>query len=251
MHSTTALQFSHWWEAALSFLYPNLCQICQDKRATAQEGYVCQECRSARGAISWIRPPLCQRCGLPYAGAITTEFECANCREITFYFSYARAAAAARGLVLEVVHRYKYQRALWFEPFLAGLLIQQAEPVLRAGKWDCVVPVPLHPLKQREREFNQAERMARALAAATALPVQTHWLQRAVATRTQTLLSRMERAANVGNAFRFCGDRPLRGERIVLVDDVFTTGATVNACAKLLRRNGSGEVCVWTVARGL
>lgn len=240
-----------WFEAALGFFYPNVCQICHGERAGAHEGYVCERCWSAPGAIKFIVPPFCDRCGLPFEGEITTKFECSNCRELDLEFKSARAAVAARGLVLDVIHRYKYYGALWFEPFLADLLIRQAAPVLKPGDWDLIVPVPLHPVKKREREFNQAERLARRLSAAINIPVDVRVLQRSSATRTQTLLSRKERAANVAKAFRLRKGRVLNGQRIVLLDDVLTTGATCSACAKVLRANGSGDVCVWTVARGL
>jgi ComF family protein len=153
--------------------------------------------------------------------------------------------------VLEVIHRYKYQRALWFEPFLAELLLQRAQPELGPQHWDWLVPVPLHPTKQREREFNQAERLARHLSRATQIPVNGRLLRRVLPTRTQTLLSREERQANVRNAFVYCGRQPLNGQRLVLIDDVLTTGATTGACARVLRAAGAAEVCVWTVARGL
>jgi ComF family protein len=158
---------------------------------------------------------------------------------------------AARDPVLEVIHRYKYHRALWFEPFLAELLIRVAGPVLGGQGSDMIVPVPLHPAKQREREFNQAERLARRLGSATQIPVNRRLLRRVVPTRTQTLLSRPERLANVRNAFALRAGQRLNGERIVLVDDVFTTGATTSACAKVLMAAGAGEVCVWTLARGV
>ena len=122
---------------------------------------------------------------------------------------------------------------------------------MRPDKWDYIVPVPLHHLKQREREFNQAERLARRLGRALKIPVQTNLLKRHVPTRTQTLLSRPERAANVRHAFALGKLRRLGGARIVLVDDVLTTGATTSACARVLRTAGAADVCVWTVARGL
>jgi competence protein ComFC len=234
--------------AALSFLYPEVCQLCGRARATSAEGFVCGRCR---GQVRFIRPPFCERCGLSYEGDITRPFECANCRDLELHFCSARSAVRAAGPVLEAIHRYKYQRALWFEPFLAGLLIHEAAPELRREKWDWLVPVPLHATKQREREFNQAERLAARLGLATGIPVNADLLQRVVPTRTQTLLTRQERAANVHNAFVPRRGRRLNGERIVLLDDVFTTGATTSACAKALRSVGAGEVCVWTAARGL
>ena len=241
----------NWSEAALGFFYPNACQICGVARANAQEGYVCANCWSGRGAIQFIVPPLCERCGLPFKGDITTTFECANCREMELHFEFARAAVAARGLVLEVIHRYKYQHALWFEPFLADLLIRRAGPVLSKADWDLIVPVPLHPLKRREREFNQAERLARRLSIATGIPMNLRVLKRVEPTRTQTELTRAQRTENVRGAFAPCSEVTFQGERVLLLDDVLTTGATTSACAQMLRRHGAGRVGVWTVARGL
>ena len=189
--------------------------------------------------------------GLPYEGDITATFECANCREMDLHFRRARSAVAATGLALEIIHRYKYQQALWFEPFLADLLGQAAGTALRSESWDLIVPVPLHPLKEREREFNQAERLARCLGRVVGLPVDARLLRRVEFTRTQTLLTRTERAANVRRAFTVVPGRKLHGERVVLLDDVLTTGATTSACARALQKAGAGEVCVWTVARGL
>jgi ComF family protein len=234
--------------AALGFLYPELCQLCREERATPADGFVCANCRAG---VRFIVAPFCDRCGLPFDGAITTRFECANCRELELHFCSARSAVIAKGAVLDAIHRYKYQRALWFEPFLAGLFIRQAASELKSGRWDLITPVPLHPAKLREREFNQARRLATRLGAEVDLPVDAQMLQRTVPTRTQTLLTREQRAANVRNAFSMRDGRRLNGERVVLVDDVFTTGATTSACAKVLRKAGAGEVCVWTLARGL
>ena len=160
--------FQTWLNVGLGFLYPEICQLCGEQRATAREGFVCARCWSH---VRFIKPPFCERCGLPFEGDLTTPFECANCREMKLHFSAARSAVVAHGAVLEIIHRYKYQRALWFEPFLAGLLLREAVPALRGQNWDLIVPVPLHPLKQREREFNQAERLAAHLGAAVEIPV--------------------------------------------------------------------------------
>jgi competence protein ComFC len=235
-------------DIAVGFIYPNVCQLCGAQRATSAEGFVCSRCWQG---VRFIKPPFCKRCGLPSQGALTTEFECTNCREMKLHFRSARSAVVLRGLVQEVVQRYKYKRALWFEPFLADLLIREALPELREEKWDLIVPVPLHPAKKRQREFNQAERLATFLSAAAAIPMDTTLLRRVSRTETQTKLSRDKRAENMRNAFTMRKRRKLQGERILLFDDVFTTGATTNACAAVLRAAGAGEVSVWTVARGL
>lgn len=235
-------------DSALGFIYPNVCQICGSERAMPAEGFVCSRCWHQ---VTFIVPPFCERCGLPYPGELTAPFECTNCRDMDLHFSSARSAVSARGMVLEVIHRYKYQRALWFEPFLADLLIRAALPQLRGQHWDWIVPVPLHPAKKRQREFNQAEHLAGHLGAATKIPLNASLLKRIAATQTQTRLTRQQRAENMRNAFALQTPGKLNGERIVLFDDVFTTGATTNACAKVLRTAGAQEVCVWTLARGL
>jgi ComF family protein len=201
--------------------------------------------------VRFIKPPFCERCGLPFAGDLTTAFECSNCREMELHFRFARSAVAAGGVILDVIHRYKYQQALWFEPFLADVFLRQALPELNRQQWDWVVPVPLHSAKRREREFNQAARIATHLSEATRIPLNENLLLRAVPTKTQTLLTREQRAANVRKAFAMRPGLRLNGERVILVDDVFTTGATTSACAGVLRAAGASDVCVWTVARGL
>jgi competence protein ComFC len=134
---------------------------------------------------------------------------------------------------------------------LAGWLIQQAAPQLAGQDWECIVPIPLHPVKQREREFNQAQRLANRLSRATRIPMNSRVVRRAAPTRSQTLLSRAERQENMRNAFKLRDGARLAGGRVLLVDDVFTTGATAGACAGALLQGGASEVCVWTVARGV
>lgn len=237
-----------WLEAALAFVYPEACQICGKAHATPEEGFLCTRCRRN---IELILPPFCERCGLPYPGEITNAFTCANCHDTELYFTCARSVIAAKGMALDIIHDYKYRRALWFEPLLAELLIREAGPALREEKWDGIVPVPLHSLRQAEREFNQAERLSRRLGRALNIPVNARLLRRTIPTRTQTKLTREERAENVRRAFSAVPGADCRGQRVIVFDDVLTTGATTNACARVLRACGAAEVCVWTLARGL
>jgi ComF family protein len=243
-----AKPFQKWLDVGLGFFYPEVCRLCEAEPATAKDGFVGARCRSQ---ARFIQPPFCERCGLPFEGDITTPFECANCREMELRFSSARSAVVARGVVLEAIHRFKYQRQLWFEYFLAGLFLREAVPALRGQNWNLIVPVPLHPVRQREREFNQAERLAACLSAALKIPLNQKLLRRVAPTATQTLLTRQQRAANMRGAFALRPGVRLNGEQVILVDDVFTTGATTSACAQVLRAAGAGDVCVWTVARGL
>lgn len=236
------------FRGVLGLVYPETCQICQGERASAASGFVGGKCWAQ---VRFIRPPFCERCGLPYAGDITTQFVCANCQDLTLHFSSARSAVVAKTAVLEAIHRFKYSRSLWFENFLADLLLRAAVPVLKTQDWDLIMPVPLHPLKLREREFNQAQRLALHLSQATKIPLHEKELRRVQPTATQTLLNREQRAANMKGAFIVAKPAGLAKRRIILVDDVLTTGATTNACALALKQAGAADVCVWTVARGL
>lgn len=243
-----ALRIKSGTDAVLALVYPEVCQVCLSRRAGPLEGYVCSTCA---GDVRWIQPPFCDCCGKPVGGDVTTRFVCADCREASPGFSRARSVAIARGTLLEVIHRYKYNGSVWHESFLADLLKKRAAPELRPLEWDCIVPVPLWPARERERGFNQAERLARHLSRETAIPLNSSLVRRVRPTPTQTHLGREERHKNVAGAFAVLRNASLSAKRVVLVDDVLTTGATTGACARALVRAGAAEVCVWTVARGI
>jgi competence protein ComFC len=179
-------------------------------------------------------PPFCARCGLPFQGELTTKFECTNCREMELHFSSARSAVVAKTVVLEAIRCFKYLRHLWFGNFLADLLIREAGSELRRQRWDFIVRVPLHSLKQREREFNQAKILGRHSSTAAQIPLNAKLHRRVSPTVTQTRLTKQQRAENMRGAFAVPDGVKLSGEKIVLLDDVFTTGATTSACARAL-----------------
>ncbi len=194
----------------------------------------------------------CQRCGESYEGDIEGMFRCSNCAGRTWYISRARAAYRAEKKVREILHEFKYQRQFHHLPCLAGWLQEgferfyQQEP---EDRWDGLVPVPLYPVRRRERGFNQAEELARMLGKSTGLPV-LDVLTRIKKTETQARLRRSERLRNQLNAFDLKSGFDLRGKRLLIIDDVFTTGATINACARILKKAGAGDLAALTVARG-
>ena len=235
-----------WSEAALALVYPPVCQICHAERAVPRWGWVGPRCRREAKPVL---PPFCHRCGLPFEGALSGAFECGNCHDADLSFESVRAAVLAEGVVRKVVHRFKYDGAIWFRPFLGRLLVQAARPALSNGHWDVLVPVPLHPTREREREFNQAEVLARFLGERVGVPVRTDLVERVHETPTQTHLGREARQENVRRAFRAIAGRSVKGASVVVVDDVLTTGSTTDAVARQLRRLGAERVCVWVVAR--
>jgi ComF family protein len=165
------------------------------------------------------------------------------------HFVSARSAVAARGPVLDAIHRYKYNAQMWFEDFLSELLVSASREWFQKNSCAALVPVPLFSTRRRERGFNQAERLAIRLGKAVNVPVNAKILKRTIPTPSQTRLSRTERAENMRNAFALKRSGRYEGAKFALIDDVFTTGATTSACAKLLLKAGAESVAVWTVAR--
>lgn len=232
--------------AALDLLFPRNCQACGQPLTEKEHGVICGVCLAT---VKWIEPPCCLRCSLPFCGAVEGPFECGYCKEMEFHFSGAVAAALARGVVRLAIHEFKYNGKLYFAPHLVDWIVTAGCARVDWSAVDGIVPIPLHPRKQREREFNQAEILADALGKAFKKPVWNRCLRRVRDTPTQTHLNRQERIANLRRAFAVRPDTALKRARVLLVDDVFTTGATLDACAKVLRKAGAADVRVLTVAR--
>lgn len=237
-----------WTRRALDLVYPRNCQFCLEPLEETDIGVICPACL---GKAKWIEPPFCRRCALPFSGKLTEPFDCGYCHKLRFHFTRAIAACRAEGIVRDCIHRFKYHRQMYFEQHLAGWLIAAGQRWIDWTQVDAIVPVPLFPRKQRQREFNQAECLSRALARAVHVPVAARSLRRVKETSTQTRLDAESRRANVRDAFTARPGPELEGKRLVLVDDVFTTGATLDACARILRQEGARDVIALTVARGV
>lgn len=192
-----------------------------------------------------IRPPVCRRCGKPLRGAPDLVFTCIPCRHRRTSFSCARAAGIYDGPLRDAIHALKFGRCQALAEPLGRLMAEVAatDSRLRA---DLVVPVPLHPRRRRERGFNQAELLADEMAAYLRLPVQADLLRRARPTKSQIELSRGARRDNVRAAF--AADGRCGPGRVLLVDDVMSTGFTAGECARTLRAAGAREVAVVTAA---
>ena len=219
--------------ALTDLFYPQRCVGCE-KRAS---DLLCSACF---GALPEIGRPRCGRCGMPTA---FETFVCEECKNIDFGFESAQAPLRYEGVGKEIVHVLKYHGYTRIVERLAAPLMLGA---LDGGhQFVAVVPVPLHRSRLRRRGFNQAELLARSVARKINAPV-SDTLQVVRRTRDQVGLSAVERKANVREAFS-CGGR-VRG-RILLVDDVFTTGATMSSCAETLLRAGAGEVHALSLCR--
>lgn len=229
----------------LSLFYPPHCTECG---AGVEAGtYLCSRCAET----AWkIRAPRCHTCSQPFDGEICGSFSCPNCEDRKFHFAAAIAPFRSRGVVRNTIHRFKYQRHYYLRHVLAGWLLTALDDERLAHvEVDALVPVPLHPTKEREREFNQSVVLAKELSRMAEIPM-LHCLRRVRATSTQTALDREGRIQNLRNAFRIRHSPRVKEKHLLLVDDVFTTGSTADACTRVLTEAGAASVHVITVARG-
>jgi ComF family protein len=232
-------------DAVLDALYPPHCAQCQAE--TASGVHLCGDCA---GQATRIEAPFCAQCSQPFEGEISGEFICHQCRGRRLHFDCAVARFRSRGVVREFMHRFKYNHQFYLRYPLADWLMEAVGDERISGRpFDAFVPVPLHAVRFRERQFNQAEALARLVAKRTGKPV-LRALKRTRYTTTQTKLDREERMENLRNAFRVRHPSEVNHRHLVLVDDVFTTGSTVDECARVLRQAGAASVRVVTVARG-
>lgn len=230
----------------MDILYPRQCVGCGES-SPATFRYICWDCWS--DAVR-VEAPFCALCGDPVAGAVDHEFICYSCSAEKPAFDAARSAARYDGVVGEALRQLKYERALWLAPDLVELLHRCLEAEYSEQRFDLIVPVPLYHVRRRERGYNQSAVLACELSRRMGCPAPPGMLRRIRPTVTQTNLTAADRLSNVSAAFQYRKREWLVGQRILLVDDIMTTGATVNACAKALKEGGAESVHAITVARG-
>jgi ComF family protein len=235
-----------------NLLLPAFCRRCDSRILTEENLYYCPACWSQ---IDLIERPFCTLCGKPHDKATgfaeRENFPCAECGQKKRHLcDRMYAATIYDDLVQEAIVLFKYgSRQLLAGP-LAKLMIEFAQREIEFERYDAIVPVPLHRVRKRERGFNQAEDLARRLAERVPkLPVCTGLL-RSKATPQQTgRLNAAERRRNVQGAFAVVEGADFCGQKILLIDDVITTGATVDECARTLRRAGAKLVDAFAAAR--
>lgn len=248
-----ARELSH---ALLELLLPRQCVACERLLAAGERGLMCGVCWSR---LPVLPQPQCDRCGHPVPPALLARHGGGSaprsCRWCALLPAYVRAARSVcwvpRGPGGSAVHAMKYDGWHALADDMAGRMARLAWPRDVEEERAAVVPVPLAGERLRERGFNQSEAIARALAGRWQVPVWTDLLERARATATQTRLTPGERLGNVAGAFRATGTarERLRGRHVVLVDDVVTTAATLNACADVLFASGARVVSYVTFGR--
>ena len=226
----------------LDLVYPPCCVLCR-VRVSHDRLVICDDCAS--GLIS-IDAPYCERCGHPLDNPVAS---CAACKGRTFYFDGALSGFQFNRPLQDLIHQLKYRNRPGIGRFLGSLLAKRVEGEPEIPHITAVVPVPLHPLRIRERGYNQSVYIARGISDETGIPVLENVLVRNRNTPTQTSLSPDARMANVEGVFEVGRVEAVRDATVSLVDDIFTTGATINSCARALLKAGAERVFALTVAR--
>lgn len=234
------------WRAVLDFFLPAKCPLCG---LSSDSSIPDRPCATCLAQVKFFSSPLCFRCGLGFSSPSDVDHLCAECLSAERHFSRARAVCGYEGIIMEAISRLKYGGLTRLAKPLGNLLAEYQDPDFSLSDNDLIIPVPLHTRRLRERGFNQSLLLARQVSRRRSIPLNFTALHRARQTQPQTQLSGAERRKNVRGAFEVRKMEAVEGKRILLIDDVFTTGATVQECASVLREAGVIEVHVLTLAR--
>ncbi|NBB78793.1 MAG: ComF family protein [Verrucomicrobia bacterium] len=234
-------------QAFLDTFFPRSCVHCGEGADGDRYQFLCQACSRE---IFLSRPPSCTTCGYPFFGLLSGSRVCPHCEALEPLFDEGRTLFLAKGPARSLIHELKYNSGFYILEDVRAMI--ESTPYYR-NYFDgaTLVPVPLHATKERERGFNQSREIARAICAVTGASGVADVLERRVYTQTQTRLSREARHQNVKNAFALAADGAVMvNKSYILVDDVFTTGSTLNACAAVLRDAGVTRLKVATLGHG-
>ncbi|MEE9522665.1 MAG: ComF family protein [candidate division NC10 bacterium] len=238
--------------ALLRFVLPAECAICEGTLGIGSRSAVCATCW---GGIRVLHPPFCPRCGRPFWGralAHPPSHLCQGCRTRPPQYLLARSAVLYErdDPLREFLLLFKHGRRIGLGGHLGRLMAERTEHLFGHPTIDVIVPVPLHRRRERDRGFNQADVLASAVARRLHRPVLRKGVQRIRPTPPQAGKVR-DRVRNVRGAFAVRSPAEIEGRSLLLVDDILTTGATVNECAKVLMKAGARAVLVYTLARAL
>ena len=229
-------------------IFPPQCMMCGKRIEDGEEDGMCHGCLLQ---IPYISSPLCHRCGLPFLLETGSNHFCNDCLLSPPLFKTARALGKYEEGLKKVIALFKYEGKFNLGEGLGRLMARIPHTDLTMSSYDLFMPVPLHPKRLRERGFNQAVVLASQLSKRYQIPVDSMNLCRHRPTESQIHLSFNERRTNVKGAFGVNDKGKIKGKNILLIDDVYTSGATVNECAKVLIKAGAETVDVLTLARAV
>jgi len=229
----------------VKLFFPPTCPVCRSHHPLrAFESGLCDACLENMRPLS---SPCCTICCLPYEGPAGSDHRCESCLKYPPPFSRVIAFGVYTGLLREAVHRFKYEEAFYLHRPLGRLMATAVTEKLQADLPDLIIPVPLHLKKLRERTYNQSLLLARTLGKTLKIPVKAQGLERTRPTLSQQGLKSEERKRNLKGAFSL--NEEVKDKRILLVDDVLTTGTTARECSHILIKSGARDVYVVVLAR--
>ena len=231
-------------------LYPDRCPVCGEVQEQLLAGdsamRICPECEKK---LKRVVQPLCMKCGKPLeADRIRREY-CADCTRVKHAFVQGRAVFVYQGAMIGSMHRFKYSNCRDYADVFAREAYETCGSWIRRISPDVLIPVPLSKKRRRGRGYNQAGLLAEALAGLTGIPEENKLLLRTVDTRPQRRLSAQERKNNLKNAFQM-SKKIVQLEKVLLIDDIYTTGSTVDAASEALMRAGVKKVYVLCICIG-
>lgn len=229
-------------------IFPPQCLGCAEIMHPFNGQIFCPACEEK---INFITGSICNLCGTTFPDSPAESHLCGDCLEKKPYFSYARAIFKYEDIILNAIHQFKYKNNISTGEILAYFMAGFSFPDIDFTDYSLIIPVPLHIRRLRERGFNQSLILARAIGEKQQIPVDFSLLKRHKFTLTQTGSNKKERTQNIKGAFEVSDQKKISGKNIILIDDVYTTGATVNECAKTMIKAGARKVAILTLARVL
>lgn len=230
----------------INLLYPAMCRVCS-KKINAFDRNICASCAKK---IKERIPPFCAKCGKQLEGEPELIAECPDCKKHTPCFDRAWSACHYNEPLKNLIHDFKYKKVSSLSVDFTVLIIDFMKKY-DAGK-DCqvILPIPMHPNRLFKREINHSDALAQNLAKKLNIPYSRNALKKTKNTLFQSKLKRKARIENLRSSFSIKDDSAIRDKNILLVDDLLTTGSTVNECSKILKNSGAKHVEVITLARG-
>jgi ComF family protein len=232
----------------INLIYPASCQACGVK-IDGWDKSICADCLKK---IKKRTPPFCQRCGKQLSGSHGQEDTCSDCKDGNVHFDRAFSIFHYDDMLKGLVHKFKYGRVTCMAKEFSGMATAFVKQRGINSGTDLILPVPMHPLRLIKREINPSEVLACNIAAGLAIRYSGRSIKKVKNTPAQSRLGRIERIENIRGSFALTGRgiTDIPGKNILIIDDLFTTGATVNECAMILKKAGAGRVDVLTLARG-
>jgi len=232
----------------LDFFFPPLCLSCGEKLLPG-EGFFCSRCH---GAFESLPLPLCPVCGAPLGNKSLEKNRCPKCPTGVIYFDAAHAPLLYHGPVVDGILALKFHSRLELAAFFARILLYYIKMEMKTPDFEGIVPVPLHYRRFYKRGYNQSEEIGRELSRYLDLPLWPEAVRRSRRTSPQTRLStHADRKKNVRRAFQPAFPEPVKDRHVLLLDDVYTTGSTLNECSRVLKDVGARKVTALTVCRAL